>query len=239
MNRIEAKSERRRERLADARRGRLRLRPAVLALEGRALLSTLTVINTSDSGPGSLRAAISQADQDGGGDTIVFSSMFDTPQTITLTGGQLELTGTEAGATITGPGANLLTVSGNNASRVFLVDANASAKIAGLTVTGGNAQNDDGGGVEVNNDASLTLTDCTISNWQRGSGRPHRRRRRPGLPQRRLASDDGLHCQQQQRRCRRRPVQQRHGHPDRLHRQRQLLLRIMAAACTSTARRPR
>jgi fibronectin-binding autotransporter adhesin len=163
MNRIEAKSERRRERLADARRGRLRLRPAVLALEGRALLSTLTVINTSDSGPGSLRAAISQADQDGGGDTIVFSSMFDTPQTITLTGGQLELTGTEAGTTITGPGANLLTVSGNNASRVFLVDANASAKIAGLTVTGGNAQNDDGGGVEVNNDASLTLTDCTIS----------------------------------------------------------------------------
>ncbi len=54
-------------------------------------------------------------------------------------------------------------MSGNNASRVFLVDANASAKIAGMTVTGGNAQNDDGGGVEVNNDASLTLTDCTIS----------------------------------------------------------------------------
>src|SRR5215469_13267846 len=99
-----------------------RLRPTVMALESRALLSTLTVSNTNDSGSGSLRAAVAQANADGGGDAIVFSSLFDTPQTITLTGGQLELTGTKAGTTITGPGANLLSVSGNNASRVFLID---------------------------------------------------------------------------------------------------------------------
>ena len=89
----------------DTVRGRRRLRPWVMALEGRELLSTLTVSNTDDSGAGSLRAAVAQADADGGGDTIVFSSLFNSPHTIALTGGQLELTGTKAPTTITGPGA--------------------------------------------------------------------------------------------------------------------------------------
>src|SRR5262249_52478425 len=77
-----------------------RLRPTVMELEGRALLSTLTVSNTDDSGAGSLRAAVAQANADGGGDTIVFSSLFNAPQTITLSG-QLELTGTTGTTTIT------------------------------------------------------------------------------------------------------------------------------------------
>jgi hypothetical protein len=167
MSGIEVKSGHRRQRVADARRARRRLRPSVLVLEGRELLSTLTVNNTNDSGSGSLRAAVAQANADGEGDSIVFSSLFDTRQTITLTGGQLELTGTTAGTTITGPGANLLTVSGNNASRVFLVDANVSASISGLTITGG-GNADCGGGLY--NRGTLVLTDCTISGNSGGSG---------------------------------------------------------------------
>jgi hypothetical protein len=54
-----------------------------LELEGRALLANLVVSNTDDSGPGSLRAAVGQANSDGGGDTIVFSSLLDTAKTIT------------------------------------------------------------------------------------------------------------------------------------------------------------
>jgi hypothetical protein len=42
-------------------RGRRRLRPTVLTLEGRELLSTLTVSDTNDSGAGSLREAIAYA----------------------------------------------------------------------------------------------------------------------------------------------------------------------------------
>ena len=57
MSRIEVKSGHRRQRMADARQTRRRLRPSVMALEGRALLSTLTVSNTDDSGAGSLRTA--------------------------------------------------------------------------------------------------------------------------------------------------------------------------------------
>jgi hypothetical protein len=53
----------------------------LLALESRTLLLTLTVSNTSDSGPNSLRAAIGQANADKQPDTIVFSSLVNTPQT--------------------------------------------------------------------------------------------------------------------------------------------------------------
>ena len=87
-----------------------------MALEGRALLSTLSVSNINDSGAGSLRAAINQTNADRGADTIGFSSLFNTPQEIILTGGTLLLTST-ATTTIIGRGANLLTVSGNEASR--------------------------------------------------------------------------------------------------------------------------
>ena len=163
MSRIEVKSERRRGRVADARRGRLRLWPTIMALEDRALLSLLIVSNTNDHGTGSLRAAIIQANLDGGGDTIVFSNLFDTPQTITLTGGQLELTGTAGTTTIQGPGAYLLSVSGHQASRVFQVDTQVTASISGLTITGGSVGNNDGGGVQVMEDGSLTMTDCTVS----------------------------------------------------------------------------
>jgi hypothetical protein len=132
----------------------------VMALEGRELLSTLTVSNTGDSGPGSLRAAVAQANSDGGGDTIVFSSLFNSPNTIILTGGQLELTGTKARTTITGPGANLLSVSGNNARRVFQVDHGVTATISGLTISGGMA-NTFGGGLD-NQGGDATLTDCRV-----------------------------------------------------------------------------
>ena len=89
MSRIEVKSGYRRQRVTIARR---RLRPSVLALEGRTLLSTIVVNNPTDipvTGQTDLRQAIAQANSDGGGDTIVFSSLFNSPQTITLTGGPL------------------------------------------------------------------------------------------------------------------------------------------------------
>src|SRR5262249_48768584 len=91
-----------------------------------------------------------------------------TPDQITLGGSELELTGA-ATTTISGPGAGLLSISGNHASRVFDVDdgdndpsTNASAAISGLTITGGNA-GPSGNGGGISNQGKLTLTDCTIS----------------------------------------------------------------------------
>jgi hypothetical protein len=160
----------------------------VMVLESRALLSTIVVNNPTDTpvtGQTDLRQAIAQANRDGGGDTIEFSSLFNTPHTITLSGGQLEMTGRST-TTIQGPGANLLSVSGNNASRVFQIDAGVTASISGLTVTGGNARYGGGiwnwggtvslsnvavtgnsaknyGGGLLNTGGTLSLTNCTVS----------------------------------------------------------------------------
>src|SRR5690348_10989530 len=69
---------------------------------------TLTVTNTNDSGPGSLRDAIAVANS---GDTIDFSAT----GTITL-GSTLTIA---KDLTISGPGASSLAISGNNLVRVF------------------------------------------------------------------------------------------------------------------------
>ena len=69
------------------------------------MLSTVTVMNNHDSGPGSLRAAIAAA---ASGDTIQFANSLK-GQTITLTTGELDIT---TSLNIDGPGAGLLTVSG-------------------------------------------------------------------------------------------------------------------------------
>jgi len=114
-------------------------------LEDRRLMSTFTVINTDDSGPGSLRDAITQANADSGASTIDFdATVFGTPQTITLTNGPLELSNTGGAETIIGPAAGL-TVSGGGASRVFQVDKIVTASISGLTITGGSVSGPGGG----------------------------------------------------------------------------------------------
>jgi hypothetical protein len=95
-------------------------------LENRCLPSTLTVLNTADSGAGSLRDTMAAA---ASGDTIRFDPSL-AGQTITLTSGQLVIN-----MNLDIEGAGNLTVSGNNASRVFDVTNNAIATIAGLTIT--------------------------------------------------------------------------------------------------------
>src|SRR5262249_22739862 len=76
--------------------------------------------------------------------------------TITLTSGELDITDS---VDLQGPGAGVLTVSGNNASRVFRVSTGESVTIRGLTIAGGTAF--EGGGIY--NDGTLTLEDSIVS----------------------------------------------------------------------------
>jgi hypothetical protein len=115
--------------------------PRLEILEDRTVPSTLTVTNALDSGAGSLRDAIKNANR---GDTIVFASSLN-GQTITLTSGQLAIS---KSLDIEGPGPHLLVISGNNASRVFDISQNqkpVAVTIAGLTIENGMDSGGDGG----------------------------------------------------------------------------------------------
>ena len=133
------------------------------------------LVNTSadgELGKLDLRGAVGLANLQTGEDSITFDpTVFNTPQLITLTRGPLTLTDT-ATTTITGPGARLLSVSGNHASQVFLIYTGASAALSGLTITAGSAlfgggivnagtAMETGGGID--NAGTATLTDCAIS----------------------------------------------------------------------------
>ena len=110
--------------------------------------------------PVSLRDAINALNNDSAGvaGTIQFDPLLS-GGTITLANGPLELSNTTDTITISGPGAGQLTVSGDNASTVFVVDGGVTADISGLTITGGNAF--DGGGI--GNSGTLTIGNSTIS----------------------------------------------------------------------------
>ena len=115
----------------------------------------IVVTNTNDSGPGSLRQALVDAND---GDTIDVDSASQR-QTILLTSGQLIV---DKDVTISGPGANNLAVDGNAQSRVFYINPGKTVTISGLTITNGNVTNDSGGGI-YNDGGTLAVSDCTVS----------------------------------------------------------------------------
>jgi hypothetical protein len=112
--------------------------------------NTITVTNTNDTGPGSLRQALADVND---GDTINFA----VTGTIGLTSGELLV---DKAITISGPGAENLAVNGNAKSRVFHVTG-GNVTISGLTITNGHAT-DSGGGI-YNDHAVLTLNNCVVA----------------------------------------------------------------------------
>lgn len=114
--------------------------------------ASIIVLNTADSGAGSLREAL-----DGicPGGVITFSPDFNMPQTITLAG-EVAINKDIA---INGPGANLLTINANNAGRAFNISG-GDVSLSGVTITGGNAAN--GGGI-ANLGGTVTLTNSVVT----------------------------------------------------------------------------
>ena len=102
----------------------------------------ITVTNTNDSGPGSLRQALAVAHD---GDRVTFA----VSGTITLTSGALVVA---KNVTISGPGADHLSIVGMPFQSVFSVGA---ATISGLTIRDG--------AVGIDNGGMLTVMNCVIS----------------------------------------------------------------------------
>jgi predicted outer membrane repeat protein len=114
-----------------------------MAMQTRA--ATITVTNTNDSGPGSLRQVLVNAND---GDTINFAVTGN----IALTSGGLVI---DKNVTILGPGANELSIDGNQGDFVFAVYADKTATISGLTIRNGQ--------VGIGNVGTLTVSNCAVS----------------------------------------------------------------------------
>src|SRR5688572_23172249 len=82
------------------------------ALEPRQLLASFLVTNTNDSGTGSFRQAIIDANSAPSGDAINFDTtgLFATPRTISLLTALPQITAAGGALTISGTGAGNLTI---------------------------------------------------------------------------------------------------------------------------------
>ncbi|MFZ1640435.1 MAG: Calx-beta domain-containing protein [Candidatus Contendobacter sp.] len=121
------------------------------------ILSSFVVTNLNDSGAGSLRQAVLDANAAPGADTITFQAGLT--GTIALTSGQIDIAGD---LILQGPGARILTVSGNNASRILTVAVGTTVTIDGLTLANGSSGSGNNGGA-IDNQGALTVANSTLS----------------------------------------------------------------------------
>jgi len=131
------------------------------------LAATFTVVNLADSGPGSLRQAVLDANATPGANTVTFADGLT--GTIVLTSGQMSITND---LTITGPGAAVLGVDGSQQSRIFGISNAATVGIGGLTLANGLATGAPArGGAILNSGGTLSLTQVTVVG-NRAQGNP-------------------------------------------------------------------
>ena len=95
-----------------------------------AAAATFDVTNTSNSGPGSFRQAVLDANLAPGPDTVSFA----VEGTIRLTSGAIIVAATLA---IEGPGADRLTLSGNGTSGILQTQPTTNLSVAGVTLADG------------------------------------------------------------------------------------------------------
>ena len=124
-------------------------------------MTLLTVTNNNESGTGSLREALANAQP---GDTLEFDPSLSN-QTITLTT-QLEIA-IGQDLTIDGTKAPNLTISGNNQTRIFHIDS-ASVNPTDVTITNLNLSNsytnDIGGAIKTEHQTNLTIDNVQFTN---------------------------------------------------------------------------
>jgi hypothetical protein len=140
---------------------------ATLGIAGTAQAADFTVTNLNDSGAGSLRQAVLDANNNPGADRVLFQSGLS--GTIDLTSNQLSISDP---LDIQGPGAGTLTVRGTGTNRVAYVfpGDGQSVTVSGLTLSGnGNGTN---GGVfwsgGVASSSNLTITNSVLTGSHAG-----------------------------------------------------------------------
>ena len=118
-----------------------------------AAAATFDVTNTNNSGPGSFRQAVVDANLAPGPDQVSFV----VDGTIRLTSGAIVVAATLA---IEGPGADRLTLSGNGTSGILQTQPTTNLSVAGVTFADGSARG--GGGAIDNNGGTVAVTDVVF-----------------------------------------------------------------------------
>ena len=127
-------------------------------------LATFTTTNINDAGAGSLRQAIINANGLPGADDIRFDpTVFNGAQAAITLATTLDINTFAGGLTISGAfGASNVTVSGNNAVRVFNITGIGNTTFDSLRIVNGNAIGD-GGGINNTGNGLVTLINSTVS----------------------------------------------------------------------------
>lgn len=149
---------------------------SVVAVTVTAVITVNSSADTTiaDDGNCTLREAIANINSDSdttngdcetgnGNDVIEFAAALN-GQTITLAGTELSISDN---ATINGPGAQLLSISGNDVSRVFNITSGV-VEITGITIQSGHVISDNGGGIR--NAGTLILRYSAVVNNHIASG---------------------------------------------------------------------
>src|SRR6185369_11380780 len=126
----------------------------IVASVGPLYSATFVVSSTADSGGGTLRQAILDANFAAGDDTIEIT----TTGTIALSS-LLPLIADNT--VLNGPGTNQLTISGNNAVQIFSMKSGTTNIVNGVSLSGGRATND-AHGAAISNAGDLTVMNCAI-----------------------------------------------------------------------------
>jgi hypothetical protein len=140
---------------------------AALAISPAAQAADFTVTNNLDAGAGSLRQAVLDAQVAANPDRILFAP--SVTGAITLTTGDLYI---DTPIEIVGPGADALTISGNNTSRIFEIqqDLGQNVTISGLHLNDGNSLPDDGGAILVDAPGRVVLSEMQITSSEGDGG---------------------------------------------------------------------
>ena len=156
-------------RSARSQRGRARLRPLLEALEHRRLPANFLVTSAADSGPGTLRDAIGQANLTSSTSEIRFQ---DGLSEIALTSGQLSI---DCNLTLIGPVGGITIersqATGTPAFRILQLSDQVvgphsyqiSVRLENMTITGGMTPDGQGGGGILDSGQDLTLLGSTVS----------------------------------------------------------------------------
>ncbi len=132
--------------------------------------ATFTVTNTDDSGGGSLRQALTDANSTSGNDMINFSLSSLSEATITLRSALPIIT---EGITLEGPTGTRVTIDANGTERVFNIDSpgnNQTITMSRLVIKGANSGGLNGGGIFVGMGDTFNLTNASIESNSSGTG---------------------------------------------------------------------